>query len=60
MTDRAIELLNLNPDKKCLLLDLGCGSGLSGEVISEYGHYWVGLDISKSMLGKKSFIFRCS
>ena len=28
-----------------------CGSGLSGEVLTEQGHYWVGFDISKSMLG---------
>lgn len=31
-------------------MDLGCGSGLSGEMISHYGHYWWGLDISPSML----------
>ena len=24
-----------------LLLDLGCGSGLSGEALSEAGHAWV-------------------
>lgn len=29
-----------------------CGSGLSGEALTEEGHYWVGVDISKSMLGK--------
>ena len=29
---------------------LGCGSGLSGEALEEAGHYWVGCDISKSML----------
>nr|ACO11023.1 methyltransferase BUD23 [Caligus rogercresseyi] len=34
-----------------LVLDLGCGSGLSGEVVEESGHYWVGMDISGSMLG---------
>ncbi len=33
-----------------LILDVGCGSGLSGEVISSWGHSWIGLDISKSML----------
>lgn len=27
-----------------------CGSGLSGEVLEEDGHYWVGVDISSSML----------
>jgi len=50
MTVRAIELLNL-PNKPCYLLDLGCGSGLSGEVLTQQGHYWVGVDISASMLG---------
>jgi len=30
---------------------VGCGSGLSGETLSENGHQWVGLDISQSMLG---------
>jgi len=33
-----------------MILDIGCGSGLSGEVLSEEGHFWVGLDISKDML----------
>lgn len=27
-----------------------CGSGLSGETISDYGYNWVGIDISKHML----------
>lgn len=30
---------------------LGCGSGLSGETLTENGHQWIGLDISQSMLG---------
>lgn len=49
MTERALELLLL-PDRPCLLLDIGCGSGISGETISEAGHLWVGYDISPSML----------
>lgn len=27
-----------------------CGSGLSGECLSEHGHFWVGIDISEHML----------
>lgn len=33
-----------------IILDLGCGSGLSGEIIEENGHFWWGIDISKDML----------
>jgi len=33
-----------------MVLDIGCGSGLSGEILSEHGHSWIGCDISKSML----------
>ena len=51
MTERALQLLNLPADRPAFLLDIGCGSGLSGEVLSENGHTWVGLDISPSMLG---------
>lgn len=50
MSERAVELLNL-PDEPCYLLDVGCGSGLSGDYLSEEGHYWVGVDISTAMLG---------
>lgn len=54
MTRRALELLNL--DSPSFILDVGCGSGLSGEILSsmpedEGGpHVWVGMDISASML----------
>ncbi len=52
MTGRALELLALPEDRPpSLILDLGCGSGLSGECIEEHGHFWVGVDISKAMLG---------
>ncbi|KAK7588072.1 hypothetical protein V9T40_005317 [Parthenolecanium corni] len=50
MSERAIELLLLPEDTPCLVLDLGCGSGLSGSVLEEQGHMWVGMDISSSML----------
>ncbi|XP_076755187.1 18S rRNA (guanine-N(7))-methyltransferase [Xylocopa sonorina] len=51
MCRRAIELLLLPEDSSFLLLDIGCGSGLSGSVIDEYGHVWIGIDISRAMLG---------
>ncbi|KAL2960845.1 hypothetical protein AAZX31_17G058900 [Glycine max] len=51
LSERALELLALPDDGvPKLLLDIGCGSGLSGETISENGHHWIGLDISASML----------
>mmetsp|Transcript_19139 Transcript_19139/g.53361 ORF Transcript_19139/g.53361 Transcript_19139/m.53361 type:complete len:298 (+) Transcript_19139:133-1026(+) len=51
LTQRALELLALPDDGiPKLLLDIGCGSGLSGETLTEEGHQWVGLDISQSML----------
>ncbi|KAI2619295.1 S-adenosyl-L-methionine-dependent methyltransferase [Hypoxylon sp. NC1633] len=54
MTHRALELLDLSSPS--LILDVGCGSGLSGEILSsippdEGGpHVWIGMDISASML----------
>lgn len=49
MANRALELLLL-PDRPCLLMDIGCGSGISGDAIDEAGHTWIGYDISPSML----------
>lgn len=50
MSSRALELLALPEDESCFLLDVGCGSGLSGELLTENGHFWIGVDISQSML----------
>ena len=42
LTERALELLALPQDGiPKLLLDLGCGSGLSGESLTTQGHTWV-------------------
>lgn len=51
MTERALELLLL-PEETCFLLDIGCGSGLSGSVLTDNDHQWIGVDISSAMLGK--------
>ncbi|KAI4119103.1 MAG: hypothetical protein LQ345_000941 [Seirophora villosa] len=54
MTHRALELLQLGSPS--LILDIGCGSGLSGEILSAVTsadggpHIWIGMDISASML----------
>ena len=50
MAERALELLMLPEDETCLILDIGCGSGLSGSVLEDNDHMWVGVDIAKSML----------
>ncbi|KAL7578414.1 hypothetical protein ACA910_012810 [Epithemia clementina (nom. ined.)] len=50
ITERAMELLRLNDDTPSFVLDIGCGSGLSGRVLEERGHVWVGCDISRDML----------
>jgi 18S rRNA (guanine1575-N7)-methyltransferase len=51
LTARALELLALPADgRPRLLLDLGCGSGLSGDALTEAGHHWVGTDIAPAML----------
>eukprot|EP00587_Corethron_hystrix_P007024 CAMPEP_0113314630 /NCGR_PEP_ID=MMETSP0010_2-20120614/10610_1 /TAXON_ID=216773 ORGANISM="Corethron hystrix, Strain 308" /NCGR_SAMPLE_ID=MMETSP0010_2 /ASSEMBLY_ACC=CAM_ASM_000155 /LENGTH=277 /DNA_ID=CAMNT_0000170947 /DNA_START=12 /DNA_END=841 /DNA_ORIENTATION=+ /assembly_acc=CAM_ASM_000155 len=54
ITKRAIELLCL-PDPASdhgpsMVLDVGCGSGLSGSVLGRMGHAWVGCDVSGDML----------
>jgi hypothetical protein len=42
LTERALELLALPDDgEPKLLLDLGCGSGLSGETLTDRGHIWM-------------------
>ena len=58
MTYRALELLNMPPDQPAFLLDIGCGSGLSGEILDDEGHIWAGVDIAPSMLGGLFFLGR--
>lgn len=50
LTQRCIELLNLKEKEKYFILDIGCGSGISGTELTNEGHFWVGLDISRDMM----------
>ena len=50
MAERCVEILAIPEDKPCLILDIGCGSGLSGSVLTDHGYNWIGVDISTSML----------
>lgn len=50
MAERCIELLSLPNDPDQVILDIGCGSGISGSVLEEKGYLWVGMDISEAML----------
>ena len=38
IAQRALDMLRLPEDKPSYILDIGCGSGLSGNVIEENGH----------------------
>ncbi|BHF64959.1 Williams Beuren syndrome chromosome region 22 protein [Sparganum proliferum] len=44
LSERALELLALPADESAILLDIG------GEVLTENGHTWIGIDISAAML----------
>lgn len=48
ITRKCFDLLELS--KPGLILDIGCGTGISGSVLSENNCEWIGLDISYEML----------
>mmetsp|Transcript_5118 Transcript_5118/g.16100 ORF Transcript_5118/g.16100 Transcript_5118/m.16100 type:complete len:329 (+) Transcript_5118:32-1018(+) len=50
IAERCIELLNIPPGQRRLVLDIGCGSGLSGAALEAAGHAWIGCDVSRDML----------
>ena len=52
LTERAVEILAIPEGKQRLLLDIGAGTGISGAVLSEYAHMWVGMDLSRGMLAQ--------
>jgi len=51
LSERALELLNLPSGSSKMLLDIGCGTGISGSTLEKNGHFWVGFDIADAMLG---------
>ncbi|GAU35240.1 hypothetical protein TSUD_205160, partial [Trifolium subterraneum] len=52
LSERALELLALPEDGvPKLLLDIGCGSGLSGETLSEEGHQWIDIALEREVEG---------
>jgi 18S rRNA (guanine1575-N7)-methyltransferase len=50
LTRRALEILAIPKGKGKLILDIGCGSGISGSTLGAAGHMWIGTDISQAML----------
>ena len=50
LAERALEILAIPADKTRLILDIGAGTGISGSILSENGHMWIGTDISKGMM----------
>ncbi len=46
------EELNINPEDFFLILDLGCGTGFSSEILIEKGYRVIGIDILNDMLLK--------
>jgi 18S rRNA (guanine1575-N7)-methyltransferase len=55
MCERALQLLLLQePLNEKLVLDLGCGTGMSSDAIAEHGITFIGSDLSEAMLREGS------
>lgn len=50
LTERALEILDLDNMSYQVILDIGCGSSFSGQVLNSAGHVFVGLDIAPQLL----------
>ncbi len=59
ITERALELLEIDEDYP-FILDVGCGSGLSGQIMTAKGISWVGMDLSNAMLNIAASSVSCS
>jgi 18S rRNA (guanine1575-N7)-methyltransferase len=59
MAERAVQLMDVDNPESSLILDIGCGSGISGSVLTEEGFQWMGLDISAAMLNQARDFMEC-
>ena len=59
MSERALELLALPADRPCMVLDVGCGSGLSGECLDEQGHFWYEFTEFRDIISFFSYLIFC-
>lgn len=63
ITLRCLDLLELKSSG--LILDIGCGTGISGSVLTENNLNWIGVDVSRDMLNickeknESNCIIRC-
>lgn len=51
LTLECLKLLGPFTDSGCIVVNIGCGSGLCGRVLSDRDIPWVGADVSEHMLG---------
>jgi predicted TPR repeat methyltransferase len=49
-TPRILEILKQHQIDSGLIVDLGCGSGLSAEILTQAGYQVLGIDVSKAMV----------
>lgn len=54
LAQRCIELLSFEDGEPKFILDIGCGSGISGQELTDGGHFWIGIDISRDMLSSET------
>ena len=52
LLDIGLQLIPFSLFTTALAVLPGCGTGISGGVLADNGHCWVGMDISKHMLSK--------
>ena len=51
-----VDIVNKHAKPGSTILDLGCGNGLSSNMLSEYGHKVIGTDISSFFLAESKYL----